>query len=98
MILDEIQYMPELFRYIKMDIDNNRRNGQYLLTGSQNFYLASLGAESLAGRMAILDLPTLGGSEIRAALPAAELDDMVFKGGYPEQWSASADPGEYGQI
>ncbi len=91
-ILDEIQYVPELFRYIKMEIDDNRRNGHYLLTGSQNFHLGSLGAESLAGRMATVDLATLGGSEIRASFPDAELDEMVFKGGYPELWSAAADP------
>lgn len=45
--------------------------------------------------MAILDLATLNGSEIRAVFPDAELDDMVFKGGYPELWSASADPASW---
>lgn len=94
-ILDEIQYVPELFRFIKMEIDANRRNGQYLLTGSQNFHLGSMGSESLAGRMAILELATLGGSEIRAAFPDAQLDDMVYTGGYPELWSASANSPEW---
>lgn len=94
-ILDEIQYVPELFRFIKMEIDANRRNGQYLLTGSQNFQLGSIGSESLAGRMAILELTTLGGSEIRTAYPDVQLDDMVYTGGYPELWSASVPSPEW---
>lgn len=87
-ILDEIQYVPELFRFIKMEIDTDRRNGQYLLAGSQNFQLGRMGTESLAGRMAILELTTLGGSEILSAYPDTQLDDMVYTGGYPELWSA----------
>lgn len=55
-ILDEIQYVPELLPYIKSVIDDNRVPGYWLLTGSQNFTLMSDVSESLAGRAAILTL------------------------------------------
>lgn len=55
-ILDEIQYVPELLPYIKTAIDNNRKPGHWILTGSQNFTLMQNVSESLAGRAAILSL------------------------------------------
>lgn len=55
-ILDEIQYVPELLSYIKDRIDKKRTPGQWLLTGSQNFILMQDVGESLAGRAAILSL------------------------------------------
>jgi hypothetical protein len=56
LILDEIQYCPELLSYIKTRIDQDRRPGQWLLTGSQNFVLMESVAQSLAGRAAVLTL------------------------------------------
>jgi len=56
LIIDEIQYVPELLSYIKTRIDENRRPGQWLLTGSQNFTLMHNVTQSLAGRAAILFL------------------------------------------
>ena len=54
-VLDEMQYAPELLPYIKERIDRQRsRRGQYLLTGSQNLLLASRVTETLAGRAAML--------------------------------------------
>jgi len=55
-IIDEIQYFPELLSYIKTGIDENRKPGQWLLTGSQNFVLMHNVTQSLAGRAAILSL------------------------------------------
>lgn len=55
-IIDEIQYLPELLSYIKTKIDDNRHPGQWLLTGSQNFVLMDKITQSLAGRAAILTL------------------------------------------
>ncbi len=62
-ILDEIQYVPELLPYIKTAIDNNRKPGIWLLTGSQNFALMHNVSESLAGRAAILSLQPFSLSE-----------------------------------
>ncbi len=55
-IIDEIQYVPELLSYIKTKIDEDRKHGQWLLTGSQNFVLMDKVTQSLAGRAAILTL------------------------------------------
>jgi len=56
LIIDEIQYVPELLSYIKTRIDENRKPGQWLFTGSQNFTLMHSITQSLAGRIAILFL------------------------------------------
>jgi predicted AAA+ superfamily ATPase len=55
-ILDEIQYVPELLSYIKTRIDQKRSPGQWLFTGSQNFVLMEGISQSLAGRAAVLSL------------------------------------------
>jgi uncharacterized protein len=56
LILDEIQYAPELVFAIKRRIDKNRKPGQYILTGSQQWGVLKTMAESLAGRAVFLDL------------------------------------------
>ncbi len=64
-IIDEVQYAPELLPYIKERIDADRsRKGQYVLTGSQNLLMMSRVTESLAGRSAILRLLPLSFHEI----------------------------------
>jgi len=57
LILDEIQYVPELVPALKRYIDRERRPGMYLVTGSQQWQVMRDLAESLAGRVAILELP-----------------------------------------
>jgi predicted AAA+ superfamily ATPase len=63
-IIDEVQYAPELFPYIKMEIDNGASPGSYLMTGSQMYHLMKLAGESLAGRVAILRMSGLSQHEI----------------------------------
>ena len=63
-LIDEIQYAPELFSYIKIAIDNGAEPGSFWLTGSQSYKLMSLAQESLAGRIAILNLTTLSQHEL----------------------------------
>jgi predicted AAA+ superfamily ATPase len=55
-LIDEVQYAPELFTYIKIYADIHRQNGLFWLTGSQKFSLMKGIQESLAGRVAILDM------------------------------------------
>jgi hypothetical protein len=63
LIIDEIQYIPELLSYIKTRIDQNRKPGQWLFTGSQHFPLMQGISQSLAGRAAILSLLPFSFSE-----------------------------------
>lgn len=63
-LIDEVQYAPELFSYIKIAIDNGAEPGSFWLTGSQSYKLMSLAQESLAGRIAILNLTTLSQHEL----------------------------------
>ena len=63
-MIDEVQYAPELFSYIKMEIDKGAESGTYWLTGSQAFKLMELAQESLAGRVAILHMSSLSQHEI----------------------------------
>lgn len=62
--IDEVQYAPELFSYIKIQIDQNHNPGDFWLTGSQLFKLMDGVQESLAGRVALLHLSTLSQQEI----------------------------------
>ncbi|HAJ80029.1 MAG TPA: ATPase [Fibrobacteres bacterium] len=55
-LIDEIQYAPQLLPYIKMAVDNDRTQGQFWLAGSQKFHLMKGVSESLAGRVGILNL------------------------------------------
>ena len=63
-LIDEVQYAPELFSYIKIAVDNGAAPGSYWLTGSQAFQLMELAQESLAGRTAILYMSALSQSEL----------------------------------
>ena len=62
--IDEVQYAPELFSYIKIAVDNGAKPGSFWLTGSQSFSLMELAQESLAGRTAILHLPAISQHEL----------------------------------
>ncbi len=63
LLIDEIQYVPEILSYIKMDIDNKKEYGKFWITGSQQFHLMKNISESLAGRIAVLELQGLSQSE-----------------------------------
>lgn len=63
-MIDEVQYAPELFSYIKIEIDKGAAPGTYWLTGSQAFKLMELAQESLAGRVAVLHMSSLSQHEI----------------------------------
>ena len=66
-LIDEVQYAPELFTYIKIHIDANHRPGDFWLTGSQVFSLMRGVRESLAGRVALLHMSPLSQREIIGA-------------------------------
>ena len=64
LLIDEVQYAPELFSYLKILIDEGATPGSYWLTGSQSFQLMELAQESLAGRVAIIHMSALSQSEL----------------------------------
>lgn len=98
-IIDEIQYAPELLPYIKVRVDENPEKGQYFLTGSQMFHMMRNVSESLAGRVGILTLYSLSQSEMegrenKAFLPSdvkmtggnlnvSEIFERIYKGSMP---------------
>jgi uncharacterized protein len=90
LLIDEVQYAPGLFRYLKIAIDANRHSmGQYILTGSQKFQLMQGLSESLAGRVGIAELETLSFAE-SAAVYGNSVERWICRGGYPE---LARDPG-----
>ena len=64
LLIDEVQYAPELFSYIKIKVDEGAAPGSYWLTGSRAFLLMDLARESLAGRTAIVHMSALSQSEL----------------------------------
>lgn len=64
LLIDEVQYAPELFPYIKMMVDEQQNPGDFWMTGSQLFKMMEGVQESLAGRVALLHLSPLSQSEI----------------------------------
>ena len=66
-LIDEIQYAPDLLPYIKMSIDEERRPGAFWMTGSQHFHLMQGIGETLAGRVALLKMLGLSRRETRGA-------------------------------
>ncbi len=63
-LIDEVQYAPQLFSYIKIEIDRGAESGSFWLTGSQAFRMMELVQESLAGRIALLHMSSLSQHEI----------------------------------
>lgn len=92
LVIDEIQYAPNLLSHLKMRIDADRhRYGQYVLTGSQTFQLMQGVTETLAGRIAIFQLYPLSWSEIghiagheESFLQEKKMAEQVVTGFYPE--------------
>ncbi|MFH1227257.1 MAG: ATP-binding protein [Planctomycetota bacterium] len=88
LIIDEVQYAPGIFPYLKELIDKKRNaRGQFLLTGSQSFPLMARVTESLAGRMAVFNLLGLSLAEQFTdgpRMPLASLKKRVLNGSFPE--------------
>ncbi len=86
-ILDEIQYVPELFSELRGIIDEDRRPGRFLILGSSSPQLMQQSAESLAGRIGYLELTPFMVSEINPE----EQQKLWFRGGFPNSFTAPTD-------
>jgi len=83
-ILDEIQRVPELTSYIQVVVDRRKKNGQFILSGSNNFRVMEAVSQSLAGRSAVLELLPFSMAEIsRFARPRESLFESLLMGGFP---------------
>lgn len=83
-ILDEIQYAPQLLSYIQTIVDEEKKKGFFILTGSQNFLITEAITQTLAGRIAIMTLLPLSIAEIEAAkLLPKKIETAIFTGSYP---------------
>ena len=103
LLIDEAQYAPELFSYIKIIVDKEQKNGMYWLTGSQQFHLMKNASDSLAGRVGIINLNSFTYSEIIQnenkklfdpidirKSPKIDINDLykiIYKGGMPELYN-----------
>jgi hypothetical protein len=88
--IDEIQLMPELFTVLRSIIDENRRNGRFILLGSASRELISQTAESLAGRIGLIELSPFLITEIQAS-DDFQLSTFWLRGGYPESYLSQSD-------
>lgn len=86
-VLDEVQAMPGLFAVLRPEIDADRRPGRFLLLGSASGPLLKQSAESLAGRVAYLELRPLLVGEV----PDSETTKLWLRGGFPPSYTAGSD-------
>ena len=95
-ILDEIQRCPALFSWLQGLVDERRRMGDFILTGSAQFDLIAGVGQSLAGRVGRVELLPFSGAELAGAarLPA-RLEEVLFLGGYPPLFDRELAPQDW---
>ncbi len=86
-IFDEIQRVPSLLSYIQVLVDERRKTGMFILTGSHQLELHQAISQSLAGRTALLHLLPMSLTELSEAGFKLPLDELLLKGGYPRIFS-----------
>lgn len=91
-IFDEIQRAPELVSYIQVVVDEQRENGLFVLTGSEQFRISEAISQSLAGRTGLLRLLPFSISELRQVRPALDVATMLHGGFYPRIHDQGLDP------
>lgn len=93
LLIDEVQYAPQLFRHIKAAIDADRSScGRFILTGSQKFELMREVSDSLAGRVGVVELEGLSCEEIRAEQELPAWVSTLSRGWFPELWARPSIP------
>jgi len=91
-IIDEFQRVPELASYLQELVDNNKQNGVFVLTGSNNFLMLEKITQSLAGRAAILKLLPFSLNEVSNFEQDLSTDELLYKGFYPAIYSENRNP------
>lgn len=88
-VLDEIQRMPDLFRQLRPIIDSNRRAGRFVLTGSASPALVKGVSESLAGRIAFIEMSPI--NLLEAVENNINQEQHWFRGGFPDALTSPSD-------
>ncbi|MBN2891680.1 MAG: ATP-binding protein [Bacteroidales bacterium] len=91
-IIDEFQRVPELASYLQVVVDEKKQNGQFILTGSNNFLLMKNISQSLAGRVALLKLLPLTIKELTNQNITNDLNNLLYNGFYPAIYSENRNP------
>ena len=91
-ILDEIQRVPILLSYLQVLADEQRENGLFVLTGSEQFRLSDAINQSLAGRTALLRLLPFSLDERRQTGASDRIDDILYSGCYPRIHDQKLEP------
>ena len=101
-VLDEIQRTPDLVSYLQPLVDEDRRDGLFILTGSQQFEVSNTINQSLAGRTALVKLLPFSIPEIQSSFALPGIDGLLYHGFYPRLWDKRLNPtqalGDYFQT
>lgn len=94
-IIDEFQYAPQLLSYIQVDVDEKKRSGYFILTGSQNFLMNQNITQSLAGRVGILTLLPFSNKElVTNKIDSKDCNKAIINGCYPRLYEKEIFPEE----
>ncbi len=95
-IIDEIQNVPSLFSYLQVVTDNRKINGEYIITGSQNFLMMEQITQSLAGRVALFTLLPFSIQELEGTkYKINSWEDYAVSGSYPRKIIQDIDSSDY---
>jgi predicted AAA+ superfamily ATPase len=95
-VFDEAQRVPELFSFLQGMVDERPEPGRFVVTGSQNFGLVEQITQSLAGRVALLELLPFAAAELESGgWLGADLDTALFAGGFPPVFDRGLRPGRW---
>ncbi|RJP78479.1 MAG: ATP-binding protein [Desulfobacteraceae bacterium] len=98
-IIDEVQRAPDIISYIQTIVDNRKKDGMFILTGSQQFELMERISQSLAGRTALVRLLPFSLNEAYSSfrdLPS--VDEVLYTGSFPRIFDKKLDPTEAMQF
>ncbi len=99
-VLDEVQRVPQLLSWLQGLVDERKRMGDFILTGSAQFDLMAGLTQTLAGRIGRVELLPLSGAELGAAAEGlapipSSLDGLLLKGGYPALYDRPLAPADW---
>ncbi len=92
LIIDEVQRVPELLSYIQVFVDEEKKNGAYILTGSHQLSLNASISQSLAGRTALVSLLPFSLHELSSIHKSFDRDDLIYNGFMPRIYDQNQEP------